>query len=188
MKFGILVLRLVVGGLFVGHGLQKLTGAFGGPGLSGTEKMMSSLELEPSVANARAAALTETIGGAALAVGFMTPIAGAGLIATMLTAVRKVHLPKGVWNSGGGYEYNAVLIAAVTAIAAEGPGLLSFDAISGKRHWGIVGGLFALGAGVAASTGLIEYSKRRAVAAKKGADAVIDEAAIDEAAAPAAAI
>lgn len=183
MKLGILVLRLVVGGLFVGHGLQKLTGAFGGPGLGGTKKMMSSLEMEPSSANARAVALTETIGGAALAAGFMTPVAGAGLIATMLTAVRKVHLPNGVWNSGGGYEYNAVLIAAITAIAAEGPGLLSFDAISGKRHWGIVGGLFALGAGVAASTGLIEYSKRRALAAKQS----VDEA-IDEAEAPAAAI
>jgi putative oxidoreductase len=164
VKFGILALRLVVGGLFVGHGLQKLTGAFGGSGLAATEKTMESLEMLPAARNARAAALTETAGGAALAVGFLTPIAAAGLIGTMVTAVRKVHLSRGLWNSGGGYEYNAVLIAALTTIAAEGPGLLSFDAISGKKHWGLVGGLFALGAGIASSTALIRLAKRRAAA------------------------
>ena len=35
MALGTLLLRLTVGGLFVGHGLQKLTGAFDGPGLDG---------------------------------------------------------------------------------------------------------------------------------------------------------
>jgi putative oxidoreductase len=171
VKFGILALRLVVGGLFVGHGLQKLTGAFGGGGLEATTDTMEQLEMHPAAFNARAAALTETVGGAALAVGFMTPIAAAGLVGTMVTAIRKVHLSRGVWNSGGGYEYNAVLIAAVTAIAAEGPGFLSFDAITGKKHWGIVGGLFALGAGIAASTGLLELAKRRAAAAELAATA-----------------
>ncbi len=166
VKFGILALRLVVGGLFVGHGLQKLTGAFGGSGLAATTENMKKMQMHPASFNARAAALSETLGGAALAVGFLTPIAAASLVGTMVTAIRKVHLARGVWNSGGGYEYNAVLIAAVTAIAAEGPGFLSFDAITGKKRWGIVGGLFALGAGVAASTGVIEYAKRRAAAAE----------------------
>ena len=75
MKVGSLVLRLAVGGLFVGHGLQKLRGSFDGPGLDGTEQMMKSLELHPARRNAVAAAVTETAGGAALALGLATPVA-----------------------------------------------------------------------------------------------------------------
>jgi putative oxidoreductase len=33
--FGVLLVRLVVGGLLAGHGEQKLFGSFGGPGISG---------------------------------------------------------------------------------------------------------------------------------------------------------
>ena len=64
----------------------------------------------------------------------------------MATAVRKVHLQNGVWNSKGGWEFNAVLAAAVAAVASDGPGVLSFDALLGRSRWGIGGALFALGA------------------------------------------
>lgn len=162
MRPGILALRIVAGGLLAGHGLQKLTGSFGGGGLEATEKIMGSMQMHPAKANARAAARTETFGGAAIVAGVATPVAAAGLIAVMTTAIRKVHLKNGVWASGGGFEYNAVLIAALTAIAAEGPGLLSFDAIVGKRRWGTFAGVFALVAGVAGSTLVIEAAKRLA--------------------------
>ncbi|PPH96898.1 DoxX family protein [Rathayibacter sp. AY1B7] len=162
MKVGSLVLRLAVGGLFVGHGLQKLRGSFDGPGLDGTEQMMSSLEMHPARRNAVAAAVTETAGGAALALGAATPLAAAGLIATMVTAVRKVHWSNGLWNAGGGWEYNAVLVAATAAIVADGPGALSFDALICKRKWGAGWALFALIGGAAASTALIEAGRRAA--------------------------
>ena len=45
MDLGRLVLRLVLGGLFVGHGTQKLFGWFGGQGPSGTSEMMESVGL-----------------------------------------------------------------------------------------------------------------------------------------------
>jgi putative oxidoreductase len=48
MDIGRLVGRLVIGGLFVGHGTQKLFGWFGGPGLTGTEQMMGALEMRPT--------------------------------------------------------------------------------------------------------------------------------------------
>jgi putative oxidoreductase len=39
-----------------------------------------------------------------------------------------VHLKNGPWASNGGYEYNAVLIAALLALVEVGPGRLSVDA------------------------------------------------------------
>ncbi len=160
MALGTLLLRLTVGGLFVGHGLQKLTGAFEGPGLDGVEGMMKSLEIHPPRQNAIAAASAETFGGAALALGVATPAAAAALIATMTTAVRKVHLPNGVWNAKGGWEYNAVLAAAAAAIASDGPGPISFDAIFKKSKWGFGGAVFAVVVGVAGSYAVTEYAKR----------------------------
>ena len=151
MGVGTTVLRVVVGAVFVGHGLQKLKGYWGGPGLDGVEKMMESMEMHPAPLQAKAVAYAETLGGAALALGVATPYAGATLIATMITAVRKVHLKNGPWNSKGGYEFNAVLTAAVVAIVADGPGTVSLDAIVGKRRAGIGGAIFALVAGVAGS-------------------------------------
>ena len=161
MNLGKLLLRVVVGGAFIGHGLQKLTGAFGGSGLSGTEKIAEKLDLHPAKRNALAVALTETAGGAAIAVGAATPLAAAGLIATMLTAIRKVHFKNGPWNSAGGYEYNAVLIAAVAAIAG-GAGKVSIDAAFGKVKWGTKGTLFALAAGALGSLAVVKLGQLNA--------------------------
>ncbi|GAB2525024.1 DoxX family protein [Paramicrobacterium agarici] len=162
MSWGRVLVRVVVGGIFVGHGLQKLKGSFGGPGLEGTEKMMESLEMEPARENALAVALAETGAGAGIVLGAATPVAAGGLIGSMVTAVRKVHAKNGIWNSNGGYEYNAVLIATLVAIAAEGPGRASVDAMFGKSRWGGGGGLFALLLGVGSSFAVVEMGKRAA--------------------------
>ncbi|GAB3028914.1 hypothetical protein GCM10027052_00800 [Parafrigoribacterium mesophilum] len=106
MSVGILALRLVIGGLFVGHGTQKLKGWFGGSGLEGTEKMMEKLDMHPTRANAIASGTAEAFGGALLATGLAVPVAASGLIGTMVTAVRKVHWKNGPWNSNRGWEYN----------------------------------------------------------------------------------
>ena len=121
---------------------------------------MESMDMRPGRRNAILAGGTETVGGVALALGIATPVAGAGLIATMLTAIRKVHWKNGVWNGGGGFEYNAVLIAAVTALSDDGPGLLSLDAAFGKRRWGTLGALFALFGGIAGSIAAVELGRR----------------------------
>jgi putative oxidoreductase len=159
MSAGTTLLRVVVGGIFVGHGLQKLKGYWGGPGLEGVEKMMESMEMHPAPLQARAVALAETAGGAALALGFATPFAAATLIATMVTAVRKVHFKNGLWNSKGGYEFNAVLTTAVLAVVADGPGVISADAIAGKRRAGLGNALFALVAGVIGSYASTELAR-----------------------------
>lgn len=172
MNFGRLLLRLVVGGLFVGHGTQKLFGWFGGPGLEGTTGMMKNLELEPARDNAVASSATEAVGGAMIATGTLTPFAAAGLMGAMITAIRKVHFTKGLWNSGGGYEFNLVLLAALFYLAENGPGGASVDAMIGMEHGGKARGFLALAAGAIGSTLIIERGQRLAREMKsEGADA-----------------
>jgi putative oxidoreductase len=149
------VARVVIGGLFVGHGTQKLMGWFGGPGLEGTEGMMASLEMNPPRRNALAAGITETAGGTLMVLGLATPFASAGLVGTMITAIRKVHWSKGPWAAGGGYEYNLVLIAALLALAEERPGDISVDAALGLQMTGLKWSLAALALGAGASAGTV---------------------------------
>ena len=98
MDLGLLVIRLAVGLLFVGHGAQKLFGVFGGGGLEGTAGMFDSIGLRPGWLHARAAGTAELLGGALLALGLFTPVAAAALIAMMTAAVITVHGPNGIWN------------------------------------------------------------------------------------------
>ena len=160
MHIGRLAARVVIGGLFVGHGTQKLFGWFGGPGLEGTEQMMGALQMRPTRANALAAGATETAGGALLIAGAATPAAASGLIGIMITAIRKVHQPQGVWAAQGGWEYNAVLIAALMALVDAGPGDISVDAALGKEQWGRGWALTGLAVGTAASAAAIALGKR----------------------------
>jgi putative oxidoreductase len=162
MSVAKLAARGLIGGLFIGHGTQKLLGWFGGPGLSGTEGMMQSLGMHPTRRNAVAAGATETAGGALLALGLGTPLASASLIGVMTTAIRKVHAPNGPWVSQGGWEYNAVLIAALAVIAEQGPGAASLDHALGMERSGPAWGLAALGLGVAASVATVELAHRSA--------------------------
>ena len=132
-NFPRLLLRLAVGGFFVGHGLQKLFGWFGGGGVDATASMFEQIGMRPGKRNAVLAGLTEAGGGAAVAAGAATPFAAAGLIATMFTAINRVHLPKGPWAANGGYEYNVVMIVALLALVDAGPGSPSVDAARGKE-------------------------------------------------------
>jgi putative oxidoreductase len=123
MKLFRLTLRLLIGGLFIGHGTQKLFGWFGGHGLDGTGGFFESLGRAPGKRNAIAAGVAEAGGGALLAGGVALPVAGAALTGTMTTAIRHVHAPKGPWTTDGGWEYNAVLIGATLAVVEDYCGL-----------------------------------------------------------------
>ena len=150
MNLGRVILRTTIGGLFVGHGTQKLFGWFDGPGIGGVEQMFGQIGLHPPRANAIAAGVAEAGGGAALVLGAATPLACSVLIATMITAIRTVHGKNGPWLTSQGWEYNAVLIAACAAIADGGPGNPSVD--SDERS-GSGWALLALGLGAAGSAG-----------------------------------
>jgi len=152
MDFGRLILRGVVGPLFVGHGTQKLFGWFDGHGPEGTGGFFESLGLRPGKRHATAAGSAESLGGALLTLGALTPVAQALITGTMVTAIRKVHAQNGPWATANGYEYNLTLIALTAALTETGPGRPSVDeglfggALKGKG-WAVA----ALTAGIAGS-------------------------------------
>jgi putative oxidoreductase len=164
MQIARVAARTIVGGLFVGHGTQKLFGWFGGGGLDATSAGFDSMGLRPGRRNAIAAGAAEAGGGAALALGLAMPLTGATLIGTMITAIRTVHLKNGPWSSNGGYEYNLVLIAAVAALVEVGPGCLSVDALRGSKQRGALWALAAVAAGAAGSFAATELAKREVAA------------------------
>jgi putative oxidoreductase len=128
INFGLLIIRLVIGLLFVGHGAQKLFGWFGGYGLKGTGGWMESIGIKPGVTMALLAGLSELMGGILFALGLLTPLAGLLIAATMVVSIVKVHGPNGLWSTQNGYEYNLVLLAVAIGIALIGPGQYAIDA------------------------------------------------------------
>ena len=153
MNVGLLVLRVVVGGLFVGHGAQKLFGWFGGHGLRGTGSFFESLGYWPGRLMAALAGLTEFGAGLLLALGLLTPIAAAGIIGTMVNAMLAVHLKNGMWNTNGGMEFPIVMAASASSLAFTGPGRFSLDRALGLpmvgHGWGVAALLVGVGTGLA---------------------------------------
>lgn len=132
IALGLLVVRLVVGLLFAGHGAQKLFGWFGGYGPKGTGGWLESIGVKPGVVMAVVAGLMELVGGLLFAAGLLTPIAAALIVLTMLVAIVKVHGQNGLWAAANGYEYNLVLLAIALGIALTGAGEYSLDALLGQ--------------------------------------------------------
>src|SRR5204863_3313150 len=90
MDVGMLILRLVVGALFIGHGTQKLFGWFEGHGLEGTAGFMDSLGYRPGKRYAAIGGLAEAGGGLLLVLGLLTPLAAVLIVGMMLNAILSV--------------------------------------------------------------------------------------------------
>jgi putative oxidoreductase len=128
MDLGLLVLHVVVGLLLFGHGAQKLWGWFGGRGVEGAGAFMETLGLRPGRLHAMLGGLGEVVGGGLIALGLLTPLGSALVIAVMVTAVITAHWSTGLWAQNGGFEYPLTNIAIVFALAAVGSGDVSLDA------------------------------------------------------------
>ncbi|MFI0944242.1 DoxX family protein [Streptomyces sp. NPDC021020] len=129
---GLLALRLGAGGTLLAHGSQKLLGWFGGSGLDATADVMEKMGFRPGRESALAAGLGEAGGGALLALGLATPVAGAAAAGAMAGAV-SVHAPAGFFAHQGGFEYPAFLGFVAAGLGLAGPGCLSLDALTGDR-------------------------------------------------------
>lgn len=144
-SFGLLILRLVIGSLYMLHGLPKLIGGEGSSdrlsddakkklgdgfsasmehgGVQNTVKMLESIGVPNAPAMAWLVILTEFLGGLALILGWKTRWAALGLTAVQGVAIGKIHAPSGV----SGSEFNGALMAATAALALTGPGKIALD-------------------------------------------------------------
>jgi putative oxidoreductase len=139
-SLAILVLRLMLGWVFVYAGSQKLFGAFGSPvTMEGFAKGLSDMPLAPPLVWAYMAAVSEFGCGLLIMLGLLTRLAAIPLIITMLVAIGKVSGPNGFggyFDERGlhmGYEFNLTLIAMAVALILTGAGLISLDALLFRR-------------------------------------------------------
>jgi putative oxidoreductase len=162
MSYGLLVLRVVVGGTMFGHGAQKLFGWFGGPGRDGTAGFLGQLGFRAPLLFGLVAGLAES-GGLFFAAGLLTPLAALGIAIVMLNAIGSVHWSKGFWNGNGGIEFPLTLLTVAVAVAATGPGRFSLDRAIGwdDNSSGVWWGVGVLGAAAVVSFLTLTVARRR---------------------------
>jgi putative oxidoreductase len=127
------VLRWTLAIVIFPHGAQKVLGWFGGYGFTGTLGFFTeSLGVPALVAVLVFAA--EFLGPIALAAGFFSRVAAAGIGAVMLGAIVLVHGSNGFFmnwtgsQAGQGFEYHLLVIGLAVAILLKGSGRFSIDA------------------------------------------------------------
>ena len=126
--WGIAILRIAIGGIFVAHGAQKLFVY----GLSGVEGFMSQAGIPFPWLSALAVTATEFFGGLALVAGVFTRWSAMPLAFAMFVAVTAVHL-KGGFFLPDGVEYALTLMLASIALVFTGSGALSVDKMVVRR-------------------------------------------------------
>lgn len=145
---GLLLLRVAIGLVMASHGYQKF---FTGGRIAGTARWFDGIGMRPGRLHALAAATTEIGAGVLLALGLLTPLAGAAFVGVMLVAGYTVHRENGFPIVRSGWEYNLVLAVIGAALATTGAGRYSLDHVLGLD--GVLSGL--LGALIAVVGGLL---------------------------------
>ncbi len=131
--YGITVLRILVGIIFMAHGSQKLFGMFGGYGLEGTGQYMASLGLNPGYLMALLSGSAEFFGGLALFLGLLVRPAAVVLIVMLVVAILSVHIHNGLFMANNGYEFGLALLGGAFAVLFEGAGRLSLDRVIARQ-------------------------------------------------------
>ncbi len=133
--FGLVLLRFAVGGVIFAHGVQHVFGLWGGVGLPGLSTALTGFGFRNVNILVWVTALTELVGGAAVVLGLLTPLAAAGLLALMINAVL-LKAGNGFFIAGptgaGAVELEVVLGLGAAAIALTGAGRI---ALENGRTW-----------------------------------------------------
>ena len=117
----LLVLRVVLGAIMIGHGYGKVFGGF-----SNVVHMVGNLGLPGWLAFPLAA--TEFLGGILVIAGLFTRIVSLAMLIDMSTAIWKIHWKNGFMGHGG-YEFPLAAAAIAFALIFFGAGPIAFDSI-----------------------------------------------------------
>lgn len=123
--WGIALLRVVAGIIFLMHGQQKMF-EFGIGGVTG---MMTGLGVPAPGLMAVIVTLVELVGGIALILGAFTRIAALLVAIDVLVAFFLVHMPNGFFASNGGVELVLILATVGVTLVLTGPGAMALDSL-----------------------------------------------------------
>lgn len=126
---GLLIIRLVLGGTFVMHGLQTVFGLYQGRGIAGLATGLAEYGYYQVAALAWVVGLTELIAGGLIILGFLTQLAAAALLGLVINAVL-VKYSGGYFvqpDNPSGYELDLLLGGMAAGLAFAGPGRVSLD-------------------------------------------------------------
>ncbi|MBV9574790.1 MAG: DoxX family protein [Acidobacteriales bacterium] len=126
--WGVAVLRVAVGAVFLMHGWQKIF-VFGFPRMVG---MMGHMGVPVPGVSGYVVSLVEFLGGIALILGLGTRVAALLLAIDMAGAMIFVHLKNGFFLPTG-YEFALTLFAASICLALSGPGAAALDGMLGRN-------------------------------------------------------
>jgi putative oxidoreductase len=152
LDVGLLILRLVLGAVFLGHGLQKL-GWFKGGGypssLSEQEVFLSILGYSSTRFLAWVVTMSEVVAGIWFLLGALTPLGAAAAVGIMFQFVGGVEWGGGLLGNRtqGGFEFSLITLAGAAALAFGGPGSISIDSVRALKLDGLRYGVAALAAG-----------------------------------------
>jgi putative oxidoreductase len=119
--FGLLLLRLILGAVFIYHGWAKVTD------IEGTLGFFTSIGLG-NISLVYLAAYGELLGGILMVVGLWVRFAAPVLVIIAAVAIQTVHITKGFNIMQGGYEYALTLLVVSAAAGMLGAGKYSVDA------------------------------------------------------------
>jgi len=117
--FALLVMRLVLGGIMIAHGYQKVFGGF-----HTHQQMVGSLGMPMWMAYLSTG--TEFFGGIAIVLGVLTRFFSLAFVIEMAVAIAKVHFKNGL-KGPGGYEFPLALATLAFALIFFGGGPFAFD-------------------------------------------------------------
>jgi putative oxidoreductase len=120
-EVALLIMRLVVGTVFLLHGSQKLFGVFGGTGLSGYVSWLAGIGVNSALAYLSAA--FEFAAGISLIFGIAVELGALMGLCMMIGAIYLVHGSHGYFIQNNGFEYALNLGLLCIAIAIGGPGM-----------------------------------------------------------------
>lgn len=143
---GLLIVRVAVGVVIGGHGLQKAFGWFGGPGIDGFAAALGDMGFtRGTTLLAWVTALSEAGGGLLIALGLLTPVGAAAVLGVSLNIVFLQRNDPFI----GGWELPALIGVVALGLLFSGPGRIAADALSpwSRRPvpWGLAGLALAVG-------------------------------------------